>query len=325
MLSKTKFRKIALLAFMAFAAVACSDDDDNGDVIIVEPTIADVVAEDENFSSLHAALVAADLTAALSGSTELTLFAPNNAAFNAFLAANGFENLDAVPEDVLTQVLLNHVIPGTNLAGDISTGYVETLSTMSPEDNNLSMYINVSDVVTINGEADVINANIEADNGVIHEVNSVIGLPDITTFATADPTFEVLVAALTREDDFDFVTTLQTQESPAPFTVFAPTNDAFVAFLDEFDFDTLDDVPADLLASVLSYHVVTEANVRSEDIMDGMEVTTFEGGNFTINAGDDVTITDEIERISTVVATDVQATNGVIHVIDTVLFPDLND
>lgn len=325
MLSNRKFKKIALLVFLSFAAVACDNDDDSGDVIIDEPTIADVIAEDANYSSLLAALEITGLTSALSADTELTLFAPTNAAFNAFLASTGFDGLEAVPEDVLSQVLLNHVLSGAVYAGDISTGYVETLATMSPGENNLSMYINVGDNVTVNGGAQVIEADIEADNGVIHGVDAVIGLPDITTFATADPTFDVLVQALTRDDDFDFVATLQTQESPAPFTVFAPTNEAFVAFLEEFDFDSLDDVPSGALASVLSYHVVTEANVRSEDITDGMDVGTFEGGNFMINAGDQVSITDEMDRVSTVVATDVQATNGVIHVIDTVLFPDLDN
>ena len=96
-------------------------------------------------------------------------------------------------------------------------------------------------------------------------------------------------------------------------------------FLTDNDFANLAAIPVDVLGSVLSYHVVTEANVRSEDIEDGMMVPTFEGGQFTINTGAGVTITDENDRVSTVIATDVQATNGVIHVIDTVLFPNLED
>jgi len=320
----SNLKKIALVLFLSLGAIACNDDDN--DVIIVETnTIADFVSNNADYSSLNAALEAADLKIVLDGNTKYTVFAPNNAAFSAFLTANGFADLSEVPVDLLTQILLNHVQAGVIKAADLSTGYIPSSATGEASEENLSMYINTEDGVRINGVSSVTTANIEVDNGVIHAVNAVIGLPDITTFALADSEFTTLVAALTADESFDFVSTLQTQESPAPFTVFAPTNQAFADFLTEFDFADLAAIPVDVLGSVLSYHVVTEANVRSEDITDGMMVPTFEGGEFTINTGTDVTITDENDRVSTVIATDVQATNGVIHVIDTVLFPNLED
>ncbi|HSP40177.1 MAG TPA: fasciclin domain-containing protein [Gillisia sp.] len=321
MLLISNFKKIAFAGILSLSVMACSSDDEGGDVITPSNTIADYVESNPDYSSLNAALIAANLKTTLDGNTEYTVFAPNNAAFNAFLSDNGFANLSAVPVDVLTQVLLNHVLPGKVMAADLSTGYVETASTMSPGENNLSMYINLEDGVMINGEAEVTTPNVAVDNGVIHAVNAVIGLPDITTFALADPNFEILVAALTREEDFPFVGILQTQEAPAPFTVFAPTNDAFIDLLAELELDSLDDIPADVLASVLSYHVVAGANVRSDDITNGMEVTTFETGTFIVNTTGGVTITDEQDRVSNVVAVDVQATNGVIHVVDQVLLP----
>lgn len=320
MLFISNFKKILIMGILSLSMMACSNDDE-GDVITPSNTIADFVESNPDYSSLNAALIAADLKTTLDGETDYTVFAPNNAAFNSFLSSMGFANLDAVPEDVLTQVLLNHVLPGKVMAADLSTGYVETASTMSPGDNNLSMYINLDDGVMINGISEVTNADVAVDNGVIHAVNTVIGLPDITTFAMADPTFEILVAALTREDDFPFVDILQTQGDPGPFTVFAPTNGAFEDLLEELTLSSLDEIPTDLLASVLSYHVVAGANVRSEDIMDGMEVTTFETGMFTVTTSGGVNITDERERVSEVVAVDVQATNGVIHVVDQVLLP----
>lgn len=320
----SNLKKIALVLFLSLGAIACNDDDD--DVVIIETnTIADFVSGNPDYSSLNAALEAADLKIVLDGNTKFTVFAPNNAAFSAFLDTNGYANLSEVPVAALTQILLNHVQAGVIKAADLSTGYIESSATGEASDKKLSMYINTGDGVRINGVSSVTTADIMVDNGVIHAVDAVIGLPDITTFALADPNFEILVSALTADDSFDFVNILQTQSSPAPFTVFAPTNQAFVDFLTEFNFASLEVIPVDILASVLSYHVVTGANVRSEDITDGMVVTTFEGGEFTINAGTSVTITDENERESTVIATDVQATNGVIHVIDTVLFPNLED
>lgn len=323
MVNYLKIKRVTVVLLLAISFIACSNDDDAQDVVEPTNTIADFVAANQDYSSLNAALERADLKTTLAGDTEFTVFAPNNAAFDSFLSANGFASLNEVPVDVLTQVLLNHVLSGTNNSGSLSTGYVETLSTMSPGENNLSMYINVDDGVVINGVSEVTQADIAVDNGVIHAVNSVIGLPDITTFATADPSFEILVQALTREDDFNFVSVLQAQESPAPYTVFAPTNQAFADLLEEFDFADLNAIPSDVLSSVLSYHVITGANVRAGDITDNMTVSTFETGEIIINTGDAVTITDENERVSTVIATDVQATNGVIHVIDQVLVPEL--
>ncbi len=320
---KTLLKNYALIAFLSIGMTACSSDD-QGDVMETSNSIADFIESNPDYSSLNAALIAADLKTTLAGSSEFTVFAPNNAAFNAFLSTNGFVNLSAVPKEVLTQVLLNHVLEGVIMSSELTTGYIESMSSAGPGGANLSMYINTKGGVTINGGARVTTVNIEVDNGVIHAVDAVIGLPDITTFATADPSFETLVAALTREEDFDFVNILMTQDSPAPFTVFAPTNAAFQSLLsDDLEMGSLNDIPAGVLAAALSYHVVTGANVRSSDISNGMIVSTFEGGSFTINTSGGTSITDENARVANIVAIDVQATNGVIHVLDKVLLPEM--
>ena len=334
--------KNARLSFLAiiicFGFTACDEDDDfqvdddmtvapnpepTEDDMVASNTIADFVSGNENYSSLLAALEATGLTATFTGEDEYTVFAPDNAAFAAFLEANEFNALEDVPTDVLTQVLLNHVQTGSIMSTDLSTGYIESMSTAGPDGENLSLYINTNDGVVLNGVSNVVTADVEVDNGVIHAVDAVIGLPNVVTFALADPTFETLVAALTREDSYTFVETLQSAEAPAPFTVFAPTNEAFGDLLAELEMEALGDIDADLLATVLSYHVVAGANVTSDELSDAMAVTTLQGEDFTINLGDTATITDANGRTSTIIATDVQATNGVIHAIDTVLLPTL--
>ncbi|SKB70192.1 Uncaracterized surface protein containing fasciclin (FAS1) repeats [Salegentibacter holothuriorum] len=317
-----KFTKILLLAFLTFGLFSCSDDDDAGDVITPSNTIADFVAGNPDYSSLGAALEVTGLDATLDGTANFTVFAPNNAAFNSFLSANGFNSLSEVPEDVLTQILLNHVQEGEIMSNALTTGYIESMATGMASDEPLSMYINTDDGVTINGASSVTTADVEVDNGIIHAVDAVIGLPDVTTFATADPNFDILVQALTADASFTFVETLMMNEDPAPFTVFAPTNTAFANVLAELELAGLGDIPADLLSSILSYHVVVGANVRAEDLTDGMSVTTLETGSFTINLGENVTITDENGRTATIVATNVQANNGVIHALDTVILPE---
>ena len=317
-----KFTKIALLAFLTFGLFSCSDDDDGGDVITPTNTIADFVAGNPDYSSLGAALQVTGLDATLDGTANFTVFAPNNAAFNSFLSANGFNSLDEVPVDVLTEILLNHVQEGEIMSSALSTGYIESMATGMASAEPLSLYINTDNGVTINGVSSVTAADVEVDNGIIHAVDAVIGLPDVTTFAIADPNFDILVQALTADDSFSFVETLMMSDSPAPYTVFAPTNTAFANVLAELELAGLGDIPADLLSSILSYHVVTGANVRAEDLSDQMMVQTLETGSFTINLGDNVTITDENGRTATIVATNVQANNGVIHALDTVILPE---
>lgn len=321
----SKLAKMAVVGLLFFGLTACSDDDDVAAMPqpVETNTIADFVASNENYSSLAAALEVAGLTATLDGSTNYTVFAPDNDAFAAFLTTYGFAGLNEVPVALLTQILMNHVQAGEITSGDLTTGYIESMAVGPASEENLSMYINTSDGVRINGVASVETADIEVDNGIIHAVDAVIGLPDIVTFATADPTFEILVTALSREEDFTFVPTLMMTEDPAPFTVFAPTNEAFIALLGELGADSLEDIFSEVLAAALSYHVVTGANVRSGDLSDGMEVGTLQGQDFTVNLGDAVTITDARDRTSTVVVADVQAANGVIHVLDTVLLPQL--
>ena len=107
---------------MAAVTFSCSDDDDNGTTTISN-TIADFVSQNSDYSSLLAALEAADLVATLDGTTQFTVFAPNNAAFDAFLSANGFAALEDVPVDTLRNILLNHVVNGSVQSGDLSTGY----------------------------------------------------------------------------------------------------------------------------------------------------------------------------------------------------------
>lgn len=314
--------KTSLIILLSVMVFACSDDDDNNDNQNEEGTIAAFVATNSDYSSLLAALERANLVTTLDGTDDFTVFAPNNDAFSAFLTANGFASLTDVPVDVLTNVLLNHVISGTVESTDLTTGYVNTLATYGTSNNNLSLYVNTTSGVELNGISNVTAADISATNGVIHAVDVVIDLPTVVTFATADATFGNLVAALTRSDQPDFVSILSTPfgTSPAPFTVFAPTNDAFADLLIELGLNDLSDIETATLTATLNNHVIAGANVRAEDLVDGI-VTTL-GGDITIDASN-ATITDANGRVSNIVVVNVQAANGVVHAIDKVILPQL--
>ncbi len=313
--------KISLIVFITLGIASCSDDDDSNP----DPqsnTIADFVASNDDYTSLKAALDKAGLTATLETQGDFTVFAPDNDAFAAFLTANGFATLDDVPTDLLTNVLLNHVVSGKVEASDLQTGYINTLATETTSGANLSMYVNTSSGVRLNGISTVTTADLQADNGVIHAVNTVIALPTVVTFAVADPTFSILVSALTRPDQPDFVTVLSTSAgtSPAPFTVFAPTNDAFAALLVELGASGLNDIDGPTLTAALNTHVIAGANVRSEDLVDGTVSTL--GADLEVDASN-ATLTDPNGRVSNIIVVDVQASNGVVHAIDKVLLPQL--
>ena len=189
--------------------------------------------------------------------------------------------------------------------------------------DNLSLYFDTSSGVTFNGISSVVAADIVASNGIVHVVDEVIGLPTVVTFAVSNPALSTLVAALTTEGlSVDIVSILSSSDEPSPFTVFAPTNDAFGSLLAELGLNALGDIPVDILEATLGTHVAPEANVRSTDLVDGMSVNTI-GSTITVSLSDGAKLIDSNGRESNIVAVDIQAYNGVVHVIDNVLLPQL--
>jgi uncharacterized surface protein with fasciclin (FAS1) repeats len=311
-----KLIKLTLLAISSTLMFSCSDDDSTTSSI---SSISDVASRNSDLTILVDALEKTDLLDVLDQNGSYTVFAPTNNAFNTFLDENNYNSLDEVPLDALKEILLNHVVVGANLSSNLRTGYVKTLGKGSASSTNtLSMFINTSSGVRLNGVSSVIIANIGASNGVIHVVDAVIGLPTIVTHALANPNFSTLVGALTSNGQPDFVGILS-GSSNSPFTVFAPSNESFTTF-EAQNPGTLASLTASQLTAVLSYHVVAGANVLSNAIPTG-PITTFESGTFTISG---TTITDEASRQTNIVAVDVQAANGVIHVIGNVILPNLN-
>lgn len=306
--------QVFLFAGLVLFVSSCSEDNP----IDPEPnpmTIADIVEDTERFSSLEAALIRADLLETVR-SSEYTVFAPDNDAFATFLNGTALEDVDI---DVLKQTLLNHVIGSKVVSTALTNGYVATSATESTTMNPISLLVNTDNGVLLNNTVTVVAADIEADNGIIHEVDAVIGVPNVVNLATQGD-FSILVQALTRADlTTDFVDILS---GTGPFTVFAPNDTAFVALLNSNpNWNTLDDIPVATLESVLKYHVVAGANVLSSTLTNGQTVTTFEGSDFTINTTNGAKITDANGNVVDIVATDVQGSNGVVHVISGVILP----
>lgn len=309
--------------FVSLLFISCGDDDDTPvNNIAAEVSIADFVAGNPDYSSLAAALDRANLTSVLSGTASFTVFAPNNAAFADFLEANGFASLEDVPVNVLTNTLLNHVISGINNSESLTTGYINSLATFGDTELNLSLYVDITSGVKLNNVSTVTAADIAVSNGVIHAVNSVIALPTIVTQATANPAFSTLVEALAAASDgtTDYVALLS-GTTASPFTVFAPTNEAFTGLLTTLGLSGLGDVSKPLLQSILNYHVIAGANVQAGDLTNGQTVTTFQGEDITIDLTNGAQIIDATGMATNIIVTNVQTSNGVVHAIDRVLLP----
>ncbi|UFH47825.1 fasciclin domain-containing protein [Flavobacterium galactosidilyticum] len=310
--------KVLALMLIAIGFVSC---DNNDDPMPVDNTITGLAVKNENLKILVQALTRADLATTLKGAGPFTVFAPTDAAFTAFLKTTPYATINDVPKDVLTQILLNHVVSGSVKSTALTTTYIKTLAKGSASaTNNLSMYVDITSGVKLNGVATVTTADVMASNGVIHVVDAVIGLPTVVTHALANKNFTSLVGALTGSGQPNFVGTLSGTGS---FTVFAPTNAAFTALNTELAPGGIASVSAANLTKVLQYHVVSGANVLAATLTEGQIVTPIltPAQTFTIQLTGGAKIKDARNRVSNIIITDVQCSNGVIHAIDKVLLP----
>ena len=317
--------KLFTAFFLALIVQSCSNNDE-GDFVMLPKTIFEHVAVSSNYTYLTYALQKTNLAIVLDGVEEYTLFAPNNMVFSRFLMENGFSNIDSVPTSLLTQILLNHVMAGGIEYNTFKTGYFNTAAKSDASQTPLSIHIEqVNMRVTLNGESRITSGgNVRPTNGRIYTIDRVIPIPSIVTFAKADKGLTNLLIALTRPDltaDFASILSTNVGTDPAPFTVFAPTDQAFIDLLVELGVQSLSGIDEPTLKATLTYHVIGEANALSTDLSDNLELNTL-GGPITANITGGATLTDGNNRVSNIIAVDVQANNGVVHVIDKVILPN---
>ena len=315
--------KILFLSLLLISIYSCSKDE-NEPQMVIQKTIFEHVASSMNYSYLTYALQKTDLDDVLNKEGDYTLYAPNNNAFIGFLMRGGYSTLDEVPKEALKKLLLNHVMAGQIRYRDFKSGYYPTAASSDVNDLPLSMYINqVNMRVTLNGSSRIVQGNVNASNGVIHAVNAVIPIPTLVTFVLADPNLYNLSLALTREDltvDFPKILNTENGSAPAPFTFFAPNNMAFVDLLNELEVDRLSFIDEPTLNSTLNHHVLGETSALSSDLYDNLTLSTL-GGEITANVSGGASLTDGNARVSNIITEDIQANNGVLHIIDKVILP----
>lgn len=305
---KTRFNYFSLLLLASvFVFTACNDDEDT-DPVMNDENIVEVAQEAGQFNLLIQAAQKAGLAEFLSNENDITVFAPTDEAFTALLGQLGVASLDDIPVADLQQILTYHVIGARAMSSSLVTGYYGTLSSF--DDSNIVMYIEVgSGGVSINENVSVTTADVDASNGVIHVVDQVILPPTVVNIALANENFTTLVQAVLKAGLVDALS------AEGPFTVFAPTNAAFDALFTQLGVNGLEDLTAEQLIPILTYHVV-QGNVLSTELSTGEVPTLNSSSKLSIDLSAGVKIND-----SEVVAADIQGANGVVHVIDKVLVP----
>lgn len=303
---KLQYFLIALLMVGVFTS--CDKDDDP--VVVESKNIVQTAVGDPQFSILVSALQKANLVSALEDTGPFTVFAPTNAAFNALFAQLDVSGINDLSAEILTPILLNHVVSGSVKSTDIATGYANTLNSSAPGQNFVNIYIEKTTSVKVDG-SNVTAADVMASNGVIHVIDKVIVPASVVSHAINNPGFSTLVAAVLKAD------LASALSATGPFTVFAPTNEAFAKLFTALGVSGIADLTAEQLTPILLYHVVS-GNARAAQVTSGSVPTLNTASNI------DVVVTGgsvKLNGTSNVIATDVQGTNGVIHVIDTVLVP----
>ena len=356
---KKRFSLIALLAVFALVVAACSSDsaDETTTTTVAEDdttSVLDLAVEAGQFSTLIAAIDAAGLTDTLEGEGPFTVLAPTDAAFEAAFEALGITAEELLADtETLTQILLYHVLGQEADSQLVATLDGQEVATVQGE----AVLVSVNDGTISINEAQVVSADLQADNGIVHVINAVLLPPTIaealgvaapeettttteapeetttTTEAPADPTIAEIVVAAASADPAEFTILLAAVQAADPIvletlsdptqelTVFAPTDQAFAEALEALGLTAEELLASEDLTSILLYHVAPGV-FFAEDVVAAAPIpelpTLLEGSTLDVQVVDGAVV---INGTSNVVDTDIVASNGVIHVIDAVLLP----
>lgn len=290
-----KVFSLALVAMTSFGSFAFAADKD----------IVDTAIDAGKFKTLAAALGAAGLVETMKGAGPFTVFAPTDEAFAKLPAGTVAELIKPENKAKLTAILTYHVVSGKVMAADV----VKVKGAVSL--NGQRIDVAVADGSVSVDKSKVLATDIACSNGVIHIIDTVLmpATENIPAVATKAGSFKTLLAAVKAAG------LVETLSGTGPFTVFAPTDDAF-AKLGTTVADLLKPENKAKLASILTYHVVS-GRVYSEAAVEAKAAKTVQGDSIKITANDKGAFVNDAK----IVATDIDASNGVIHVIDTVLLP----
>ena len=305
--------RFILIALVALFVTSCNIKNDDP-LVPVDNSLTGIIRSNPDLSTFYEAVKIAGLdTPTFLGrtATTLTVFAPNNAAFSAFLSANGYANLNAVPVGMLTNLLKNHLVTSSIVTSNASlstlgadpivstfSGYAQTLATSSSSTNKtISMFVSngvysapgtnptTTGIVKLNGTATIITSDITASNGVVHIIDKVIPIPTIVDLIVNNPNLSSLVSTISAPTQAGVLTALSSATSALPLTVFAPDNAAFTALTATggFGTSTLSLSNAADVTKILTYHVVSGNLVGTPYTLANTDLTIAQPAVVTLN------------------------------------------
>ena len=327
-----KISKAFAVVTVALLSFSCESDSEN--VVAKYPTIVEILdADAANFSILKAALVKTNLLNTFRNPGSYTVLAPKNSAFIAAGITEASVAAITTTGDIaaLSRILRYHVLTSGTLAANLPTnGYINTFSPYGSSTSvSISLYTNKTNGVVINGGnanggATVLQADINASNGVIHVISHVLSVPKVHNLIIANPDLSSLVGVLTSAPQAAVLTDITTTATGATTalsrTVFAPTNAAFgsAAFLTgQSDAN---------ITKVLRYHLVNNnlrASFANAFATTATTLTTQLTGQTTTIAAGTLNIADITAVNAAIKSINIQGSNGVAHIIDKVLQPTL--
>ena len=320
LLQKIIFRAVIFLALSA--SLLMTGCDKNEDVpAVIGNTIAGIILNDSNFSSLEALMVKANLATTFDGADPLTVFAPDNAAFAASGITSSFIN--GLSQAQAQTILLYHTLISKVMSADLPAGPNAKVLTY----HNDSVFVTKdTNGVFVNGNK-LIQADIIADNGILHKIDRVLNPPagniEETIIVNGLDSLAKAIARATNDSTGD--RGLDSVLNSSMVTMFSPDDSAFVQLLTSLSISNIDSIGIDTLVNVLKYHLAS-GRIFSSDLTDG-SFSMLSGGNTTINltngpnGGPTITGTNNGGNSSNITGPNIISRNGVVHIIDRVLIP----
>ena len=328
-----KIHFVAFFLLIIFGFISCNNDDD--DDFDETTSIAALVKLDNDLSMFNEALKLAgeNFVNDLNSNSALapyTLLAPTNAAFQFFLDGSEYNELSDIPVDSIRSIILHHVIPRAEIrSSDFSTaksGYLITSLRGGPGNTTIVMTFDARNDVVLNGLSVVIEADINASNGIIHKVNKIIEPTTVDNFIFSNPSLSLMAEAI---NEVGLRPVLRSdvgaqEAAKPPLTVFVPSNEAFQALLaTNNQWNSISDIPKETLSEILGLHIIKEKNIDANRFGNFIGPQDAISGKITLNLVGTIgsVIGEGNSEAALVTSGNIQGTNGVIYVIDKVLVP----
>lgn len=325
--------KISVSKYLSLFAIiltmglsSCGEDEEPTSTGNNDPTnIYNLMVSNSDLSLFAEAIDKVNLESTFSDLTNLTAFVPSNAVFSAYLADLGYADIDdwlvVVDNNKVRKMILYHLLVGEFQQSDLVTGFLKTTA-LNSDNISIDLFVNSSAGVKLNGATiSVIEADIDASNGVIHKIDGLLQVPTLSDLISVNPDFSDLIAAGNFSNG-DFLETLDQEGSK--FTLLVPNNGAFNQYYaSQANINSISEMlnvlGPDTLGDVLKYHILL-GNIRSNQFTTQAYSTRLANAKVNIlNSGGNLSITDGQARQAFFLFKDISAVNGSLHIISNVL------